>query len=106
MQAVLESFIKDTDDMLKKFTRSITKDNEAMVSLKNDKELILGDLNNGKSTIEHAFQTFTVFPNNFQNKCVVIQQNLQEFMRLNSEVGAFASELESEKIALTQQKTH
>ncbi len=106
MQAVLESFIKDTDDMLKKFTRSITRDNEAMVSLKNDKELILGDLNNGKSTIEQAFQTFTVFPDNFQNKCVVIQQNLQEFMRLNSEISMFANELESEKIALSQQKTH
>lgn len=106
MQAVLESFIKDTNDMLKKFTKSIAKDNEAMVSLKNDKELIFGDLNNGKSTIEQAFQTFTVFPDNFQNKCVVIQQNLQEFMRLNSEVGAFANELESEKIALAQQKTH
>ena len=77
-----------------------------MVSLKNDKELILGDLNNGKSTIEQAFQTFTVFPDNFQNKCVVIQQNLQEFMRLNSEISMFANELESEKIALSRQKTH
>ena len=106
MQEVLESFINDTGEMLKKFTSSIARDNEAMLSLKNDKEVIFGDLNNGKSTIEHAFQTFTVFPDNFQNKCVVIQQNLQDFMRLNSEVGAFASELESEKIALLQQKTH
>lgn len=106
MQAVLESFIKDMETMLRNLTRSINKDNDAMVTLKTEKEYIFNELESGKNTIDSAFQNFTVFPDNFQNKCVVVQQNFQEFMRLNSEISMFANDLESEKNALVQQKTH
>ena len=105
MQNVLESFIHDTNTMLANFTKSIEIDNEKMNSLHNEKEVTLGDLKNGKSTVDYAFQNFTVFPDDFQKKCVVVQQNLQEFMRLNMEVGSLVSDFESEKSVLLGKKT-
>ena len=105
METVLESFIKDTGSMLKNFTSSIASDNEKMIHLRNEKEVTFGDLNNGKSTVDSAFQNFTVFPDDFQKKCVVVQQNLQELMRLNMELNSFADELESEKNAWIGKKT-
>ena len=105
MQSVLESFIHDTSNMLSNFTRSIETDNEKMISFRNEKELFLGDLRNGKITVDSAFQNFTVFPNDFQKKCVVVQQNLQEFMRLNMELGSIMSDFENEKSVLIGKKT-
>ena len=105
MQTVLESFIHDTSAMLSDFTKSIEKDNEKMVSLRNEKELFLGDLKNGKITVDSAFQNFTVFPDDFQKKCVVVQQNLQEFMRLNMELGSIMSNFENEKGVFLGKKT-
>lgn len=105
MQLVLESFIQDTGSMLSNFTSSIETDNEAMVRLRSEKELAFGDLSNARSTVEAAFQNFTVFPENFQKKCVVVQQNLQELMRLNAELGSLAGEIEGEMNALLGKRT-
>lgn len=93
MEGVLESFIHDTSSMLSNFTVSIQKDNDEMTRLKNDKEVCYGDLTNGQENIIQAVQSFTVFPDGFQSKCVMAQQNLQDFMRLNAEIGTLANEL-------------
>ena len=105
MQAILESFIQDTGTMLKNFTIEIEKDNEGMFQIRNDKELLLGDLENARNLAESATQNFTVFPDDFQKKCVIVQQNLQEFMRFNAEVGSFQNEIEDEKNSLVSRRT-
>lgn len=102
MEGVLESFIHDTSTMLANFVTSIQKDNEEMSSLRNEKDVCLGDLQNGQGALVSATQNFSVFPDGFQSKCVLVQQNLQEFMRLNSEISMFANEIESEKNMLKQ----
>ena len=103
MEAVLESFIRDTGTMLANFTKSIQKDNEEMSQLRNDKEVCLGDLINGQGTLVSASQSFSVFPDGFQSKCVMVQQNLQELMRLNSEIGSLTNEIDDEKLRLQAQ---
>ncbi|MBR1537227.1 MAG: hypothetical protein IJ630_09835 [Treponema sp.] len=90
MESVLESFIHDTSTMLSNFVLSIHKDNDEMTRLKADKETCYSDLTNGQSNLVTAIQNFTVFPNGFQNKCVQAQQNLQDFMRLNAEIGSIS----------------
>ena len=97
IQEILERFIQDMSTMLSGFLVSIAKDNENMVALRNDKELVFGDLQNSRSIIEKSFHDFAVFPDDFQKKCVAVQQNLQELMRLNSELSAFAGEVEAGK---------
>lgn len=105
IQAILESFIQETGNMLSNFMVSISKDNDNMVSLRNEKELVLGDLTNSQGIIAGAFSNFTVFPDDFHKNCVAVQQNLQDFMRLNTEFMSFSNELESEKNNLTGRKT-
>ena len=97
IQEILERFIQDMNTMLSGFLVSIAKDNENMVALRNEKELVYGDLQNSRSIIESSFHDFAVFPDDFQKKCVAVQQNLQEMMRLNSDLSAFSGELEAEK---------
>ena len=96
IQEILESFIQETGTMLSNFVLSITKDNENMVMLRNEKELIYGDLTNSQGIISSAFNSFAVFPDDFQKKCVLVQQNLQDVMRLNAELSSFANELSNE----------
>ena len=105
MEAILENFIKDTGTMLKNFTVSIENDNEEMFRIRNEKEVTLGDLENTKVLAEKATQDFAVFPDDFQKKCVIVQQNLQEFMRLNSELGSFQNEIDVEKNSLLSRRT-
>mgnify|MGYP002856417201 FL=1 len=105
IQAILESFMQDTGNMLDNFSSSIAVDNENMVSLCNEKEVVYGDLNNSESIIARAFHDFTVFPDDFQKKCVTAQQGLQDFMRLNTEISIVSNELETEKNALASRKT-
>jgi hypothetical protein len=105
IQGILESFIQETGTMLSNFVVSISKDNDNMIALRNEKELTYGDLTNGQGIIAGAFNSFAVFTDDFQKKCVSVQQNLQDFMRLNTEVMTFSNELESEKNALIGQKT-
>jgi len=105
IQGILESFIQETGTMLSNFVVSISKDNDNMIALRNEKELTYGDLTNGQGIIAGAFNSFAVFTDDFQKKCVSVQQNLQDFMRLNTEVMSFSNELESEKNALIGQKT-
>ena len=93
MEGVLESFIHDTSSMLSNFVVSIQKDNEEMAAIRNEKEVCLGDLTNSQGEVAYAAQNFSVFPDGFQSKCVLVQQNLQELMRLNSELGAVSSEI-------------
>ena len=96
IQEILESFIQETGTMRTNFVLSITKDNENMVMLRNEKELIYGDLTNSQGIISSAFNSFAVFPDDFQKKCVLVQQNLQDVMRLNAELSSFANELGNE----------
>lgn len=104
IQAILESFIQETGNMLSNFVVSINKDNENMVNIRNEKEVVFGDLTNGQGIIAGAFNNFAVFPDDFHKKCVLVQQNLQDFMRLNTEFMSFSNELESEKNSLAERK--
>ena len=104
IQEILENFIQETGSMLSNFVVSISKDNDNMTAIRNEKEVTFGDLNNGQATIAKAFQNFFVFPDDFQKKCVLVQQNLQEFMRINSELASFSGEIENEKNQLAERK--
>ena len=105
IQNILESFIQETGTMLSNFLVSITKDNDHMVTIRNEKEVTFGDLQNSQSVIGEAFHNFTVFPDEFQKQCVSVQHNLQEFMRLNSELSNLTGELETEKNTLQTRKS-
>lgn len=105
MEYVLESFIHDTTAMLSNFIVSIRRDNEAMERIKIDMEVRLGDLTNGQRALADAVQDFAVFPGGFQSKCVQVQQNLQEFMRLNSEIGMLAAQIDDEKLRLIERRS-
>jgi uncharacterized phage infection (PIP) family protein YhgE len=111
MQALLESFIADTGTMLSTFTTSISKDNESMVSLRASKNKFFEELKVGQGQVASIIQNFTVFPNGFQQKCVVVQQNLQDLKSLGDKLSSFIddmrkseSELQVTKNALMSQK--
>ena len=111
MQALLESFIADTGTMLSTFTTSISKDNESMVSLRASKNKFFEELKVGQGQVASIIQNFTVFPSGFQQKCVVVQQNLQDLKSLGDKLSSFIddmrkseSELQVTKNALLSQK--
>ena len=104
MQAILESFIADTSSMLSTFTVSISKDNENMVSLRKERNSFFDELKNGQSLISSIIQNFTVFPDGFQQKCVTVQQNLQNLKGISDELNSFVSAMKNEEIALVQKK--
>lgn len=111
MQALLESFIADTGTMLSTFTTSISKDNESMVSLRASKNKFFEELKVGQGQVASIIQNFTVFPSGFQQKCVVVQQNLQDLKSLGDKLSSFIddmrkseSELQVTKNALMSQK--
>ena len=111
MQALLESFIADTGTMLSTFTTSISKDNESMVSLRASKNKFFEELKGGQGQVASIIQNFTVFPSGFQQKCVVVQQNLQDLKSLGDKLSSFIddmrkseSELQVTKNALMSQK--
>ncbi len=93
MQALLESFIADTSSMLGTFTTSISKDNENMVALREDKSTFFEGLKLGRNQLASIIQNFTVFPDGFQQKCVVVQQNLQSLKNLEAEIANFITEI-------------
>ena len=111
MQALLESFTADTGTMLSTFTTSISKDNESMVSLRASKNKFFEELKVGQGQVASIIQNFTVFPSGFQQKCVVVQQNLQDLKSLGDKLSSFIddmrkseSELQVTKNALMSQK--
>ncbi len=111
MQALLESFIADTGTMLSTFTTSISKDNESMVNLRASKNKFFEELKVGQGQVSSIIQNFTVFPDGFQQKCVVVQQNLQDLKSLGNKLGYFIddmrkaeSELQVTKNALMSQR--
>ena len=104
MQGILEAFIQDTTVMLTNFMHSIDSDNEKMLAIRGEKEAFFGDLNNGKNAADAAIQNFTVYPDDFHKKCVLVQQNLQDLMRFNSDFSSFANEIDTERGALFQKK--
>lgn len=102
MQMILESFIQDTDVMLKNFTVSIARDNEEMLRIRNEKERLCVELEDGEKVVSEAEQNLVVLSDDFRKKCVVIQQNLQDLMRLNSDVNALSGEIDDEKERLSR----
>ena len=105
MQALLESFIQDTGNMLNNFTTSITRDNENMVELREDKAKFFEELKRGRDTLASIISNFTVFPNGFQNKCVTVQQNLMDLNKIGGEITDFISALKESQHTLTMKKT-
>lgn len=93
MQALLESFIADTSSMLTTFTTSISKDNESMVNLRASKNKFFEELKVGQGRVAAIIQNFTVFPDGFQQKCVVVQQNLQDLKNLGTSLETFINEM-------------
>lgn len=93
MQALLEAFIADTSAMLTTFTTSISKDNDNMISLRTDKNRFFEELKYGKNELTAIIQNFTVFPDGFQQKCVTVQQNLQDLKQLSSKLESLVDEM-------------
>ena len=104
MQELLEGFISETGLMLTKFTTSISKDNDNMVALRVEKNKFFEELKQTKSTLESIIQNFTVFPDGFQQKCVVVQQNLQDLKKIGDELDEFIRSMNSSEQELLQQK--
>jgi len=104
MQALLESFIADTGTMLSTFTTSISKDNESMVSLRASKNKFFEELKVGQGQVASIIQNFTVFPDGFQQKCVVVQQNLQELKGLGNRLESFIDEMRKAESELQVKK--
>lgn len=104
MQGLLEGFISDTSLMLSTFTNSIGKDNENMVTLKNNKSRFFDEVKNGKNHLASIIQNFTVFPDGFQSKCVTVQQNIQDLDRISGQIKSFISMLEENKNELTEKQ--
>lgn len=105
MQALLESFIADTGSMLSTFTVSISKDNENMVSLRKEKNVFFDELKKGQSELSSIIQNFTVFPDGFQQKCVTVQQNLQDLKRIGSQLEEFIEAMKQSEQNLLQKKS-
>lgn len=104
MQALLENFITDTGSMLSTFTASIATDNENMLNLKNAKSKYFEELKSGKNTLSSIIQNFTVFPDGFQQKCVTVQQNLQDLKKISSEISNFIIALKESQKELSERK--
>jgi len=104
MQSLLESFIQDTSNMLNTFTSSITKDNDNMVTLREDKVRYFEEIKAGKNELSAIISNFTVFPEGFQNKCVTVQQNLMDLNRISGEISDFISALKSSQKELSNKK--
>lgn len=104
MQALLEAFIADTSTMLTTFTTSISKDNNNMVSLRTDKNRFFEELKYGKNELTAIIQNFTVFPDGFQQKCVTVQQNLQDLKQLSSKLESLVDEMRKSESDLTVRK--
>lgn len=104
MQELLEGFIADTGLMLNTFTTSISKDNDNMVALRADKNRFFEELKKGRNTLEGIIQNFTVFPEGFQQKCVTVQQNLQNLKGIGDELETFIRNMKSSEQELVQKK--
>ncbi len=105
MQALLESFIADTSSMLNTFTTSITKDNENMVKLRAEKTKLFGELQEGQARMASIIQNFTVFPSGFQQKCVTVQQGLQDLKTIETKLENFVVQLDESAQTLQHRKT-
>ncbi|MCR4823559.1 MAG: hypothetical protein K5873_11885 [Treponema sp.] len=97
MQGILESFIQDTKNMLDNFIQLIQSDNNEINNLKNEKTIFLSDLRSAQEAAKKAADNFTVYPDDFQKKCVQVQQNLQDLMRFNMDVGTFSNDMEMDR---------
>ena len=104
MQGVLENFIHDINIMLGDFDKTLSEENKMIFELRSEREVEFGDLQNGKAIVESAGQNFGVYSDAFQKNCVVVQQNLQDLMRLNMDIGSFSNDIESEKSSLFERK--
>jgi len=104
MQALLESFIADTSTMLSTFTVSISKDNESMVTLRTDKNKFFDELKIGKNELTSIIQDFDVFPSGFQQKCVTVQQNLQDLKKLSSQLDGLVESMKQSENKLMLRK--
>lgn len=105
MQQLLESFISDTGSLLSTFTVSIQKDNEHMTQLRAEKNRFFDELKNAHGRLASIIQDFYVFPDGFQQKCVTVQQNLQDLKHLSSELTEFISEMKSAEADFTRQRS-
>ncbi|WP_407425003.1 hypothetical protein [Treponema sp.] len=104
MQTLLENFIQDTSNMLESFTTSINIDNKNMLTLREDKERFFEELKAGKNNLNNIISNFTVFPEGFQNKCVVVQQNLMDFGKIANDITDFISALKDSQQTLLTKK--
>ncbi len=104
MQTLLENFITDTSTMISTFTESINKDNNNMIILKDEKLKFFEEMKVGKNTLSSIIQDFTVFPEGFQQKCVVVQQNLQNLRKMSTNINQFVEQLKESQQELIEKK--
>ncbi len=104
MQALLENFITDTGVMISTFNSSIAKDNDNMITLKNEKSKFFEEMKIGQKTLSSIIQNFTVFPEGFQQKCVVVQQDLQNLKKISNNINDFVLKLKESQKELIARK--
>lgn len=105
MQQLLESFIADTGALLSTFTQSIQKDNESMVSLRTEKNHFFDELKAAHDRLASIIQDFTVFPDGFQQKCVIVQQNLQDLKKLGEQLDSLAEGFKEAEADLSRRRS-
>ncbi len=104
MQQLLESFIADTSSLLSTFTVSIQKDNENMTQLRSEKNRFFEELKKAHDQLASIIQDFSVFPEGFQQKCVTVQQNLQDLKKMSEQLNDFVADMKALEQEFSQQK--
>ncbi len=105
MQQLLEAFIADTGTLLSTFTMSIQKDNENMTQLRTEKNRFFDEIKAAHDQLSSIIQNFIVFPDGFQQKCVTVQQNLQNLKKIETQIDDFIEKLRQNEQELTKQRS-
>ncbi len=104
MEDLLEEFISDTGVLLSTFTKSIGRDNENMLALKDSKMKFFDEISYGKNLLASIISNFTVFPDGFQTKCSTADLNIQNLQKIGSQIPQFISDLKESQESLIQKK--
>ena len=76
-----------------------------MVKLRAEKTKLFGELQEGQARMASIIQNFTVFPSGFQQKCVTVQQGLQDLKTIETKLENFVVQLDESAQTLQHRKT-
>ena len=101
MEKLLSVFIHESTDLLSEFTDSITLDNQKMVQLRKEKTAYFEDLQNSQSTLASIISNFEVFPEGFETKCKMVDQDLSGLSELQEKLSECRDSLSAKKDELS-----